>query len=136
MESKKELFHGDKTCTILHSLILFKLNLLISLIGFHGDEIVITSTDFDHTKSERRTIVSKNGYILTLNQIHYKNNHYGSQNLDSANGISIETRAEVGLLSRNIKIMSQSNATVTEQWGCNVFVGSYLDGINQKNWCC
>lgn len=73
-----------------------------------GDRIVIASTDFDMNKAEERTItaVSSDQKTFTLNQ-GLTHKHFGQlQSYSSINGESwsVDERAEVGLLSRNLII--------------------------------
>ncbi len=66
-----------------------------------GDRIVITSTDFDYEQAEERTVVAVEGTTLTLDTP-LEVEHWGE--LQSYAGQTIDERAEVGLLSRNIVI--------------------------------
>lgn len=80
-----------------------------------GDEIVIASTDFDMNHAEARTILSRESatnYILDSALV-YK--HFGEvQSYTHKNDASIswelDERAEVGLLSRNIKIQGDDTS--------------------------
>jgi|GEM_PF-845520 len=79
-----------------------------------GDQIVIASTDFDPHEAEKRTItaISANSKTLTLDApLAYM--HWGT--LQSyKNGTKIlDERAEVGLLTRNIKIQGNVNSETT-----------------------
>src|SRR6187549_3489597 len=68
-----------------------------------GDEIVIASTDFDPHQAERRTISSISGKVMTLDQkLEYL--HYGQVTF------GVDERAEVGMLSRNIRIQASADA--------------------------
>src|SRR6478672_5058659 len=61
-----------------------------------GDSIVVASTDYDPHQAERRTIVSVSGKVITLDQkLQYM--HYGQVTF------GVDERAEVGMLSRNIR---------------------------------
>ncbi len=66
-----------------------------------GDRIVISSTDFDYEQAEERTVVAVEGTTLTLDTP-LEVEHWGE--LQSYAGQTIDERAEVGLLSRNIVI--------------------------------
>jgi hypothetical protein len=69
-----------------------------------GDEIVIASTDYAPENAEVVTITSKNGKNIGINKkLSYM--HFGK--LKSYNGgtMRMDQRAEVGLLSRNLKIV-------------------------------
>lgn len=68
-----------------------------------GDEIVIASTDFDPHQAEVRTITSVGSKSVTFNG-GLQNMHYGKlQYYDGVNEV-LDERAEVGLLTRNIRI--------------------------------
>lgn len=75
-----------------------------------GDRIVLASTDFDMHQAETATIleVSADGRRLTLDRA-LEVMHFGA--LQSyAEGRVLDTRAEVGLLSRNIVIRGDADA--------------------------
>ncbi len=80
-----------------------------------GDRLVIASTDFDMNRAEERTItaVSVDQRTFTLNAaLSYK--HFGQlQTYNSPNGQSwtVDERAEVGLLSRNLVIEGDAAST-------------------------
>jgi cell migration-inducing and hyaluronan-binding protein len=68
-----------------------------------GDEIVVASTDFDPHQAERRTISSVSGKVITLDQkLQYM--HYGQVTF------GVDERAEVGMLTRNIRIQASADA--------------------------
>jgi cell migration-inducing and hyaluronan-binding protein len=68
-----------------------------------GDEIVVASTDFDPHQAERRIISSISGKVITLDQkLDYM--HYGQVTF------GVDERAEVGMISRNIKIQASADA--------------------------
>ncbi|MDG9669446.1 FG-GAP-like repeat-containing protein [Hahella sp. CR1] len=78
-----------------------------------GDRIVIASSDFDMNHAEEFTIVSLSGdrKTLTLNdRLAY--NHFGKLQQYSDNGQSwtLDERAEVGLLSRNLRIQGDEDS--------------------------
>ena len=100
---------------------------------FPGDEIVIASTGdvFSLHHSEQRTIdsVSDDGYTLTLTEP-LKYTHIGecSSGWDWADTLCY--RAEVGLLTRNIKFRGNTNSDWTEDLPeCKADIGVLL---NQK----
>lgn len=78
-----------------------------------GESIVVASTSFFHNESEKATIVAVNNRSITVD-VPFANQHvsvveqYGSDQL--------VMRAEVGLLSRNIKIKGD-NSTAVGQYG-------------------
>src|SRR6266700_2863094 len=68
-----------------------------------GDVIVLASTDFDPHQAERRTISSVSGKVITLDQkLQYM--HYGQVTF------GVDERAEVGMLTRNIRIQASADA--------------------------
>lgn len=62
-----------------------------------GDEIVISSTDFDYTQAEEFTIIGIDGQNILIND-KPEYTHFGSIYE------TVDMRAEVGLLTRNVKI--------------------------------
>jgi hypothetical protein len=79
-----------------------------------GDKIVIASTSFYPNQAEVRTITGINGTLVTLNEP-LKYNHYGE--LQQVAGQTLDERAEVGLLTRNILITSDAQADQTKFGG-------------------
>ena len=74
------------------------------MIGWNiNDEIVVASTSYDYTDSEvfKITGINSAGNVLTLDHP-MKKKHYA--NTEIVGSDSIEIRAEVGVLTRNIKI--------------------------------
>jgi hypothetical protein len=102
-----------------------------------GDEIVIASTTFDMNQAETRRIstVSSDGRRLGLDApLQY--GHFGKlQSYDNGQGTvyELDERAEVGLLSRNIKIQGDAEAAVDGVGGHLMFMpgsGSIqIDGV-------
>ena len=75
-----------------------------------GDMIVIASTDFDPHQAERRTVASVSGKAITLDQkLDYM--HFGQVTF------GVDERAEVGMLSRNIKLQASADAEKTFSGG-------------------
>jgi cell migration-inducing and hyaluronan-binding protein len=68
-----------------------------------GDMIVVASTDFDPHQAERRTIAGISGKVITLDQ-KLQSMHYGQVTF------GVDERAEVGMLSRNIRIQASPDA--------------------------
>lgn len=66
-----------------------------------GEEIVVASTDFDHNHAERRTITSVSGTTVTVSE-QFAYQHVSVTETYSGNNLIME--AEVGLLTRNIKM--------------------------------
>ncbi|WP_124981026.1 G8 domain-containing protein [Nonlabens xiamenensis] len=76
-----------------------------------GDEIVIASTDFDPHQAEKRVITAINGLNLTLDTpLQYM--HWGTEQIynDGSNDRILDERAEVGLLTRNLKIQGDTSS--------------------------
>lgn len=85
-----------------------------------GDNITIASTAFDWRQQERRTVqsVSSDGKTVTLTApLTYK--HSGIQTCETLSGETrcVHERAEVGLLSHNIKITGGSDVASTNYSG-------------------
>lgn len=75
-----------------------------------GDEIVITSTDFEAHQAETAIITAIDGTSITLDHpLQYA--HYGQQQQFGTR--IVENRAEVGLLNRNIVIRGEIGSDAT-----------------------
>ncbi len=86
-----------------------------------GDELVIASTDFDHTHSEQVTITSvdSTGTVLTFSPpLVYQ--HYAAD--EQYGGVTFPMRAEVGVLSRNIYIRGNPADSPTTNYGGHLMV--------------
>ncbi len=70
-----------------------------------GDKLVVASTDFDPTHAEVVTVVSRSGTSVTITQP-LAFTHYGE--LQTIEGRTVDERAEVGLLTRNIVVQGDS----------------------------
>jgi G8 domain len=68
-----------------------------------GDVIALSSTDFDSTQAEKRTIAAIAGNVITLDQP-LKYMHFGKITF------GVDERGEVGLLTRNIVIQASDDA--------------------------
>ena len=76
-----------------------------------GDEIVIAPSGFDANEAEKRTIIAVDGNKVTLDKaLEYE--HFGE--IETTNGKSLDMRAEVGLLSRNIDIQGAADSLESE----------------------
>ncbi|CAK8682976.1 unnamed protein product [Clavelina lepadiformis] len=98
-----------------------------------GEEIVITTTGYDSRETEKHVIaaVATDGVTITLeNPLAHR--HMGETY--TAGQHSYDMRAEVGLLSRNIKIIGQWYADIDkEAYGARVLVSSVIiKDINGK----
>jgi cell migration-inducing and hyaluronan-binding protein len=90
-----------------------------------GDEIALASTDYNPRQAETRFITAISGNTITLNQpLDYM--HFGEITFD------IDERAEVGLLTRNIKVQASEDAFDTYLGGhIMAMPGSrmYVEGV-------
>ena len=91
-----------------------------------GDEIGIAPTGLAYNSAEQRTIAtidttSGNTVITFTTALVYT--HYGSSDSSQYEIHNVDTRGEVILLSRNIKI----KGTSTDNWGCQVLVHDLLE---------
>jgi hypothetical protein len=102
-----------------------------------GDEIVIASTTFDMNQAETREIVavSPDRKTVTLDAP-LNHSHYGRlQDYDNGSGViyTLDERAEVGLLSRNIKIQGDADAADDGIGGNLMFMKTagpvHIDGV-------
>jgi hypothetical protein len=74
-----------------------------------GDRIAIAPTDFEPLEAEERTITGVSGTNLTLDKP-LAHRHWGKVQTLGTTGATLDQRAEVGLLSRNIVIRGQNAA--------------------------
>jgi cell migration-inducing and hyaluronan-binding protein len=79
-----------------------------------GDRIVIASTDFDPLQAEEMTVVSVIDTVVVLDKP-LKYRHWGEA--QEFSGMKIDTRAEVGLLSRNIVVQGAEASEETRFGG-------------------
>ncbi|XP_056153970.1 fibrocystin-L-like [Lampris incognitus] len=100
-----------------------------------GDEIVISTTSYNPWETETRqiTAVSANTRTLTLNQS-LTHTHVGETHSVSGTPMTYKLAADVGLLTRNIKIIGQHYpALFEESFGARVVVGTYSGaGVDYK----
>ena len=101
----------------------------IEVIGtpdwYEDDIIVIASTSFEMLHTEKFQILNiSEGTIILNGTLQYK--HLSEET--TVDNYTYIQRAEVGLLSRNIKIESGDLAeTDEESFGCRILVGSYIN---------
>ena len=96
-----------------------------------GEEIVIASTSYEMLHTEKFQILAISGNTITLSSsLQYK--HLGEETtIDDHTFIQ---RAEVGLLTRNIKIRSGDFVTTDNQaFGCRILIGSYTNAFSVRN---
>ncbi|XP_042290990.1 PKHD1 like 1, tandem duplicate 1 [Thunnus maccoyii] len=100
-----------------------------------GDEVVISTTSYNASETEKRkiTAVSSDGLVLTLDQP-LAHTHIGETHSVSGTSLSYTLAADVGLLTRNIKIIGQEYPDMMkDSFGARLLVGTYSwDGINYK----
>jgi hypothetical protein len=63
-----------------------------------NDQLVITTTDFNYTHSEVRTVVGKSGMRKFSLNAPLNWTHYGAASTELVNNHAIEVRAEVAVL--------------------------------------
>jgi len=86
-----------------------------------GDRIALASTDYDFAQAEEFTIAAVSGNTLTLSAP-LKYEHFGQA--QSYGGKTLESRAEVALLSRNITVQGDATSD-TSKFGAQVMT---MDG--------
>ncbi|XP_021354106.1 fibrocystin-L-like [Mizuhopecten yessoensis] len=93
-----------------------------------GNEIVLATTSYDmwETETFRISSVSQDGLTLTLNSsLLYKH----VVHTETINGMTINLGAEVGLLSRNVKVIGEDYANMfKESFGARTLVGVAQQG--------
>ena len=75
-----------------------------------GDHLVVTSTEFVPTEAEEVVVTAVQGNAVTLDQP-LQHFHYGER--QTIDGHTLDERAEVGLLTRNIVLQGDSSSTST-----------------------
>lgn len=94
-----------------------------------GERIVIASTAFNPDEAEVRTITAISGNQVTLDRpLLYR--HYGE--LQTFEGKVLDSRAEVGLLSRNIVIAGDAASTATNFGGHMMVMGHSGDRYSES----
>jgi cell migration-inducing and hyaluronan-binding protein len=83
-----------------------------------GDRIVIASTDFDMNQAEEVTVSSAGGTTLTFAPA-LKYAHFGE--VQTFDGKSVDSRAEVALVNRNITVQGDA-ASSTDGFGGHIMV--------------
>jgi cell migration-inducing and hyaluronan-binding protein len=103
-----------------------------------GDRIVISSTDYDPFQREEATIEAVSGNVVTLDRA-LAYTHWGR--VQTFDGRSVDERAEVALLSHNVRIEGEE-ASSADGFGGQIMVmeggNARLDGVEltrmgQKN---
>ncbi|CAL8298854.1 unnamed protein product [Lota lota] len=100
-----------------------------------GDEVVISTTGFNAWETETRhiTAVSADGLTLTLNQSLAFTHIAGTHSVPGTSA-TYTLSADVGLLTRNIKVIGQDYPQLFEEsFGARVIVGTYSwEGIDYR----
>ncbi|KAM4540003.1 PKHD1 like 1, tandem duplicate 1 [Odontesthes bonariensis] len=100
-----------------------------------GDELAISTTSYNASETEKRQIaaVSADGRVLTLNQP-LGHTHIGETHSVSGASFSYTLAADVGLLTRNIKIIGEEYpGMMSESFGARLLVGAFSSsGIDFK----
>ncbi len=94
------------------------INLKVAPAWRVGDRIVVTSTDFHYEHAEERTISAIAGTAVTLDKQLQKQHWCATEMF---NGIPLEECAEVGLLTRNIRIQGDAYST-TSGFGGHIMI--------------
>ena len=102
-----------------------------------GEEIVIAPTDFevDHAEAFKITAVDNSGSTtkLTLNTTTAYKHYAGSKSYTGSNGVNadmtktLEMRAEVGLLTRNVVYKGSDHDSVAKRYGAHIMMHSSGD---------
>jgi len=89
-----------------------------------GSEVLISATGYELHETERRTIASVSGTTITLTEpLEFQ--HLGTE-ATLSDGSTYQMRAEVGMLTRNVKIVGNTYDEIDEQqFGGRVLVGEF-----------
>eukprot|EP00090_Calanus_glacialis_P017096 TRINITY_DN2671_c0_g1_i4.p1 TRINITY_DN2671_c0_g1~~TRINITY_DN2671_c0_g1_i4.p1 ORF type:complete len:4502 (+),score=1148.36 TRINITY_DN2671_c0_g1_i4:1085-13507(+) len=89
-----------------------------------GSEIVISTSSYELHETEKRTIASISGTTVTLTEA-LEFEHLSTEATIS-DGTKFQMRSEVGLLTRNVRIVGNDYAEIEdEQFGGRVLVGAF-----------
>ncbi|XP_076157842.1 PKHD1 like 1, tandem duplicate 1 [Alosa pseudoharengus] len=100
-----------------------------------GDEVVISTTSYDPWQTEKRTIAAISDDLMTLTlSAPLTHTHLGKTYSISGSSRTYTLAADVGLLTRNIKIIGHAHAELYSQsFGARVLVGTFSDrGIDYR----
>lgn len=86
-----------------------------------GDQIALAPTGFDHTQHEQRTIIAINQKTLTLSAPLQYYHHGRTQ---TYHGRVIDTRGEVGMLTRNIVVRGDEHSVALRFGAHGMFMGT------------
>ncbi len=94
-----------------------------------GDRIVLASTDLDPNQSEEAVVASASGNTVTLQTV-LRYNHWGVT--QSFGGKTLDERAEVGLLTRNV-VLQGDDASLVSQFGGHMIITqggtAHIEGV-------
>ena len=86
----------------------------------------MASTSFNHREAEQRTITAISGKTITVDSP-FSHKHFAG--IETYGSDQLEMRAEVGLLTRNIKMMGDETS-VAERYGSHLLLaGSAENGL-------
>jgi hypothetical protein len=94
-----------------------------------GEEIAIAATSYNGREGEKRAIsaidnTNPNKPVITLVEpLEFK--HFAA--IETFNGEAIDMRAEVGLLTRNVKFRGDPETSLINEYGANIFLHSHGD---------
>merc|ERR1719513_186338 len=89
-----------------------------------GSEIVISTSSYELHETEKRTIASVSGTTVTLTEV-LEFEHVSTE-ASISDGTKFQIRSEVGLLTRNVRIVGNDyNEIADEQFGGRVLVGAF-----------
>ena len=89
----------------------------------NGQQIVVASTSFIHTEAEQKTVVSVTGNTVTVDSA-FQNKHVST--IEQYGDKYLVMQAEVGLLTRNIKVMGSSDS-VAKKYGSHLMLSGQAD---------
>ena len=94
-----------------------------------GDRIVVTSTSDDMEEAEMRTITATNGLEISLDSP-LEHRHFGEQQTftNDRQSWTLDTRAEVALLNRNIRIQGDTESDQT-RFGGHIMIMNNSAGL-------
>ena len=96
-----------------------------------GDRVAIASSMLDSSEAEERAIKAVSGRSVTL-ETPLSHAHYGELQSFDAGKVSLDERAEVGLLSRNVVIQGDASST-SSQFGGHVMVMGASSTVVETN---
>ena len=93
-----------------------------------GDRVVIASTSYDPNEAEVGLVVSVSGTAVTLAEP-LRHSHWGT--VQTIGGGTVDERAEVGLLSRNVVVRGDERSDATGFGGHIIMMGgtSHIEGV-------